>query len=100
MLTEEQNKILHEIMDDFLKEKYENVIPEKRSDGTVSFRKVTNGDRIRALADEEIAEKFSFNQCPSFFGGNKNWTKECNQECDLGACMNCWLEWLREEVDA
>lgn len=37
-------------MDDFLKEKYENVILEKRSDGTVSFRKVTNGDRIRALA--------------------------------------------------
>lgn len=89
-------------MDDFLKEKYENVILEKRSDGTVSFRKVTNGDRIRALANEEIAEKFSFEKCPSFFGGNRSLAKNCSypQEYDLSDCKNCWLEWLREEVDA
>ena len=55
-----------------------------------SQRKVkpkTNGDRIRAMTDEELA-KILNGGCPQ--GGAK-----CH-----GSCETCWLDWLRSPVES
>lgn len=51
----------------------------------------TNADRIRAMTDEELAHAFAY-QCAGrvcrgipFDGPNE--------------CENCWLEWLKQEVE-
>ena len=54
----------------------------------VSKSVVTNGDRIRAMSDEELAE---FNiSCPFI-----------DEECTMKGCYACILEWLKQpcEVD-
>ena len=48
----------------------------------------TNGDRIRAMTDEELAEFFKDYTCPSY----------PIERC-CGYCKGCWLEWLRSPVD-
>ena len=52
---------------------------------------MTNGDRIRSMKDEEIAELF----CEEGVSCNKcaNHPDECNLECDKGH-----LEWLKWEL--
>lgn len=50
------------------------------------FRPMTNGDRIRAMTDKELA-KILNGGCPP--GGAK-----CNEHCGL-----CWLDWLRSPVE-
>ena len=53
---------------------------------------MTNGDRIRAMSDDEIAKAMKILACPD----------QC--PCDFDLCMkhnNCfdaWLEWLRTEA--
>ena len=56
-------------------------------------RKMTNGDRIRSLSDEELAE-YIWNyklchpdDCPYPDGGGAE-------------CIKCTLDWLQQEVDA
>ncbi len=48
----------------------------------------TNGDRIRAMTDEELAIFLSDVDC-------------CNpNHCELGMyCEKCWLSWLRSSVE-
>ena len=47
---------------------------------------MTNGDRIRAMTDEEMAKIF-IGKCP---GGR--------EKCD-GFCGLCWLNWLRSPAN-
>ena len=52
----------------------------------------TNGDRIRSMSDEELAE-FCVWMCPP--GSNENLT--CEPERKL--CSQCWLDWLKQEAE-
>ena len=52
------------------------------------YKPMTNGDRIRSMTDEELAE---FNiSCPFI-----------DEECTMKGCYACILEWLKQpcEVD-
>ena len=51
---------------------------------------ITNGDRIRAMSDEELAKILGDKCiCPP--------TSECEKLC--GDCDVCWLEWLRQPAE-
>ena len=54
----------------------------------------TNADRIRAMSDEELCDKFIFgdavNPCPDI-----GRTETCYKGKD---CRECWLDWLKQEV--
>ena len=47
---------------------------------------MTNGDKIRAMTDEELAKILN--------GGCPQRRAKCN-----GRCGTCWLEWLRSPVE-
>ena len=55
---------------------------------------MTNGDKVRQMTDEQIADVLSWNYiCPS------------NIECPGGGkpltptnCRACWMEWLKQEA--
>ena len=52
----------------------------------------TNADRIRSMTDEELAD----------FITARHYTPLCPVPCceeNVENCENCWLEWLRKEVD-
>lgn len=57
---------------------------------------LTNGDKIRGMTDEELAEKASGMIvcfcCP---------VKGCRGRApdDSDTCTNCWLKWLRSPVE-
>lgn len=46
----------------------------------------TNGDRIRSMTDEELAN-FVHEGCPYI-----------EKECTMKGCVKCILEWLQEPV--
>lgn len=48
----------------------------------------TNGDRIRAMTDEEMANGLSKVICPNV-----------SEECCHTSCKECWLDWLRSPVE-
>lgn len=54
----------------------------------------TNGDRLRRMSDEQLAEFLCFSDCTTA-------EKECpqwdNEHCD-GDCPKHFYEWLRQEV--
>ena len=50
---------------------------------------MTNGDRIRSMTDEEIAEVI-WMICPTSGVNSKG--------CINVRCSQCWLEWLKQEV--
>lgn len=50
----------------------------------------TNGDRIRAMSDEELAEKFFLFPCVHVL--------DDKVICKDDGCKKCWMRWLREEV--
>ena len=56
---------------------------------------ITNADRIRSMTDEELAD---------FFGKLKL-DDGCNDwppgeiKCDGLSCYDCWLDWLKKEVE-
>jgi len=55
------------------------------------YKRMTNGDRIRAMTDEELADEFSYSGCH----------KQSNPEIcrkHTGECERCWLDWLKKEV--
>ena len=62
--------------------------------------KRTNGDRIRSMTDEELAE-FLSGSCPKIHP--ENHFKDCmvdnTDEWNLteNECRNCWLTWLKQE---
>ncbi len=55
--------------------------------GAVTPIKQTNGDRIRAMTDEELAE-FVLHHIDFCLH------RRCN-----GKCISCFIEWLKKEVE-
>lgn len=54
---------------------------------------MTNGDKIRSMTDDEIAEMLLLSTC--YFGCNK-----CKHhgKCKGKSCTEAALEWLKQEV--
>lgn len=50
---------------------------------------VTNGDRFRAMSNEEMADVFYNNKCPPI---------DCNYK-DGYCCKQCWLDWLNSTAE-
>lgn len=66
---------------------------ETKTGVTYGIAKVkTNADRIRAMSDEELAVMF-FNYHFSFTCPEQG-CHECKE-----SCMDCWLDWLKKEVE-
>ena len=53
---------------------------------------MTNGERIRLMNDEELAELMTDEPCPPLHR-----RKRCPEERN---CLECWAEWLKMEVSA
>ena len=67
--------------------------PHAAEDANCSlFRPITNADRIRAMSDEELAEFHA----PATAGCPPSWRDAHNKAKN---CKDCWLEWLRKEVE-
>lgn len=58
----------------------------------------TNADRFRSMTDEEIAEWNADFYCPPSRWENGG---ECprRQERNENKCYECWLDWLKQEVN-
>ena len=66
-----------------------DICSECAFDSKWEAKPMTNGDRIRAMSDEELAEFNNF--CPFI-----------DEECTMKGCNACILEWLKQpcEVEA
>ena len=53
---------------------------------------ITNADRIRSMTDEELADWLGI-----YCNGNTKPGEICAK--DIGSCEECWLDWLRQEVE-
>lgn len=70
-----------------------NLIDPPRADPI----KPTNGDGIRAMTNEELAEWFDCkmpDKCPPGF--NSKFMPYCTYD---NGCRDCWLEWLEQEAE-
>ena len=63
---------------------------------------MTNGDKIRSMTDEELAEKLlthgvaeQINFCQG--KGECEWKLEMNEEIPEEWCTQCMLEWMKGE---
>lgn len=59
----------------------------------VADKPMTNGDRIRAMSDEDLIKKFVvsyINDCPP----NRDWECMFGKVAD-GSCASCWVKWLQ-----
>ena len=54
----------------------------------------TNGDRIRAMSDEELAGWIWADACPGFPTTSFGSCPEGQEK----SCRECWLEWLKKEA--
>lgn len=54
-------------------------------------RPLTNADRIRSMTDEELADWINLLCPPSTL-------YDLNDDYELN-CKDCWLKWLKKEVD-
>lgn len=74
---------------------------EKCKDCCERFVRITNGDRLRAMTDEELAhwiEDFDWDAwCPSDMPVDPE-TKECLAPVE--GCWQCVSNWLRKEVES
>ena len=61
-------------------------------------RKPSNADRIRAMSDEELANKMHFCMCPADMGGDRASARNCHHDYSFKTCYECWLDWLKEEA--
>lgn len=54
---------------------------------------ITNGDRIRAMSDEELADWLGV-YC------NGQTAQEVGKPCvsGMGSCEECWLDWLKQDA--
>ena len=59
---------------------------------SVEDKPMTNGDRIRAMSDEELVKNFW--EC---MDDDKFCTGKCNDEADCDACRLAWLRQPAEE---
>lgn len=55
---------------------------------------MTNGDKIRAISDEELAE-ILFDECTTHIKP-KTFEDMCAETDD---CLNCVVKWLKKEVE-
>lgn len=60
---------------------------------------MTNGDRIRAMTDEELADlindaEYGLIERPGMCDVSKEY-----RMTNLNECKNCWLDWLKQEAD-
>ena len=56
--------------------------------------KPSNADRIRAMTDEELAHwivEMKITGCPE--------DQFSTMWCDDMSCVDCWLDWLKQECD-
>ena len=60
---------------------------EKEQTACLSYKRMTNGDRIRAMTDEELANIVC---CQNTKSGD---------ECFDASCYECTLDWLKQEVE-
>ena len=68
-------------------------LQNERRDNNRSCKELkTNGDRVRAMSDEELAEFAVYDCCGTF-----REAAECKR-C-LGNCIECALAWLRQDVE-
>ena len=59
----------------------------------------TNADRIRSMADEELA-KFLDEYVTSHWPCKDDAPIEQEtKECKISSCAVCWLDWLKEETN-
>ena len=56
-------------------------------------KKITNGDVLRQMSNEELADYMSDTDVHACM---KDDTRHCNEDWD---CHRCWLEWLNSEVE-
>lgn len=49
-----------------------------------------NGDAIRSMTDEELAEWIAYRQ-----GCYERQDKRCSK---YGTCRDCWFDWLKQEA--
>lgn len=57
--------------------------------------RLTNGDRIRAMTDEEMAAfMFTANGCPMWVS---DYSCKEDKGCHGAKCA-CWLDWLKQEA--
>lgn len=59
-------------------------------------RSVTNGDKIRQMSDEQIAEIFTADA----FCGKMNGEIATVSDCSDRKCIDCVLQWLRKEAES
>ena len=52
---------------------------------------MTNADHIRAMTDDELAQRLYLSTCVHIFDNKV--------ECKDNGCKKCWLDWLKQEVN-
>lgn len=65
---------------------------ERRDNNRSCKEPKTNGDKVRAMPDEELAGFAVYDCCGTFREAAEG--KRC-----LGNCIECALAWLRQEVE-
>lgn len=76
-------------------------------DGVISFcvlgpchdETPSNGDRIRAMSDEELAEFLEEKVVTWLWCKPEPPVDPETQECLIPSCRNCCLDWLKKEVE-
>lgn len=53
---------------------------------------MTNGDKVRAMTDEELAHWFE-----NSVGCSEDWCVAFRKDCGF-RCRRAWLDWLKEEA--
>lgn len=56
---------------------------------------MTNGDKLRSMTDEQIADLFTF--APD--GASWLTCPIISTRCKDGECRDCMLDWLKQEVE-
>lgn len=57
--------------------------------GTLKLKQQTNADKIRSMSDEELANALA-NKADACWN--------CSSD-SLEICKDCWLDWLKQEVE-
>lgn len=95
---------IEECVDAVVRE-YNGIIGELAADGYimphevgVGHKVLTNGDMVRRMTDEEIADRFGFEDCSDERYGYECPANQIEGSCG-GACREMFLKWLKQEVE-
>ena len=83
---------------------YNGIIGELAADGYimphevgVGHKVLTNGDMVRRMTDEELADRFKFHDC---LDEDCKYRCPANEtECTFKSCEEMFLKWLKQEVE-